>query len=141
MIDTRVGSAETSGMTEEELYRTLGENIAARRRALGKTQAEIATALGLSRASLANIERGRQKVLLHQVYRLATALDLGDVAKLLPIGELVREVPDRLPHGVPLTTQEPARATIAEPSTGLTARQRAQIEALFSKSSGTKGTG
>ena len=126
-------------MTEEELYRTLGANIAARRRALNKTQAEIATALGLSRASLANIERGRQKVLLHQIYRLASSLELGDVSKLIPIGDLVRDVADIPPRADRSAERAPVKATIAEPSTGLTARQRAQIEALFSKSSATKG--
>lgn len=72
-------------MDETELYETLGRNVAARRKAIGKTQAEIASQLTLSRASLANIERGNQKVLLHQVYHIAKALELSDINDLIPL--------------------------------------------------------
>lgn len=72
-------------MDETGLYETLGRSVAARRKAIGKTQAEIASQLTLSRASLANIERGNQKVLLHQVYHIAKALDLNDITDLIPL--------------------------------------------------------
>lgn len=48
------------------------------------TQAELATAVAFSRASIANIEAGRQKLPLHQVYRLLAALELDHVSALLP---------------------------------------------------------
>lgn len=38
----------------------------------------------MSRASVANIESGRQNVLLHHVYSLASALEFSKVADLLP---------------------------------------------------------
>jgi transcriptional regulator with XRE-family HTH domain len=38
----------------------------------------------MSRASIANIESGRQNILLHHVYALAAALDFTKVAELLP---------------------------------------------------------
>ena len=72
-------------MDETGLYKALGRSVAARRKAMGKTQSDIASKLSLSRASLANIERGNQKVLLHQVYRIAKALELFDVRELIPI--------------------------------------------------------
>lgn len=40
------------------------------------TQAALAAQVGLSRASIANIERGRQSVLLHNALDLASALGL-----------------------------------------------------------------
>jgi transcriptional regulator with XRE-family HTH domain len=46
-------------------------------------QAEIGTAIGLSRASIANIETGRQRIPIHHLYRLARALRV-DVHTLLP---------------------------------------------------------
>ncbi len=55
-----------------------------RRKDQKKTQSEIAAAAGLSRPSLANIEAGRQTLTLHQLYRLASVLGVGDVRLLLP---------------------------------------------------------
>ena len=43
-----------------------------------------ASKVKMSRASIANIESGRQNVLLHHVYALAAALDFTKVGELLP---------------------------------------------------------
>ena len=67
-----------------EIYRLLGLRVAARRLELGLTQAEVAAQIGLTRASLANLETGRQKVLLHHVYRLVAALKVESILNLLP---------------------------------------------------------
>jgi transcriptional regulator with XRE-family HTH domain len=71
-------------MIESSLYKAFGEAVAKRRNALGLTQVELATRVGISRASLANIERGRQNVLLHHAYSLASALEFSAVGDLLP---------------------------------------------------------
>ena len=71
-------------MREEEIYVVLGKQIAARRRALRMTQSDLAEQVKMSRASVANIERGRQSVLLHHLYRFAEALDVSKVADLVP---------------------------------------------------------
>lgn len=71
-------------MSEMELYRALGRAVAKRRNELKLTQAFVAERIGLTRASLANIETGRQKLLLHQVYRLANVLQLGSILDLAP---------------------------------------------------------
>ena len=47
------------------------------------TQAELAEAVVLSRASVANIERGQQRVQLHVVVRIAEILDM-DISELIP---------------------------------------------------------
>ena len=65
------------------LYKRLGSTIKAKRRALGLTQQQLAKQLGISRASLANVETGRQRVLVHQVYELADRLN-ANVHELLP---------------------------------------------------------
>ena len=62
----------------------IGANIAARRKALRFKQAEIAEKIGLTRASVANIEKGRQKLMLHQVYKLAVALEIDSITDLVP---------------------------------------------------------
>lgn len=71
-------------MNEWSIYSALGEAVAIRRKAMSLTQAQVAAKVGISRASVANIESGRQKVLLHQVYLLAEALKLPSIMALLP---------------------------------------------------------
>ncbi|MBX5167028.1 MULTISPECIES: helix-turn-helix domain-containing protein [unclassified Rhizobium] len=63
-------------MQHEWIYPEIGKLIRRRRKSLGKTQAELSPLLGISRASLANIETGRQKIMVHQIYALAEALNL-----------------------------------------------------------------
>ncbi len=70
-------------MRFEDVYAELGGVIKAAREAAGLTQDELAKLINLSRASIANIETGRQKVFLHQLYMLAHHLDV-PVIDLLP---------------------------------------------------------
>ncbi|MGY4353593.1 transcriptional regulator with XRE-family HTH domain [Bradyrhizobium sp. i1.3.1] len=71
-------------MADLEIYRIVGAGLAARRKKLRLKQAEVADQIGLTRASLANIESGRQKLMLHQVYKLATALKVDSIMDLVP---------------------------------------------------------
>jgi transcriptional regulator with XRE-family HTH domain len=71
-------------MADLEIYRIVGAAVAARRKHLRLKQAEVADQIGLTRASLANIESGRQKLMLHQIYRLATALGADSITDLVP---------------------------------------------------------
>jgi transcriptional regulator with XRE-family HTH domain len=71
-------------MRDSTLYEEVGAVIARRRKALGFTQADIAAALGMSRAAVTNIEAGRQNLYLHQLYALAKALRMSDISELLP---------------------------------------------------------
>jgi transcriptional regulator with XRE-family HTH domain len=71
-------------MSDASIYAAFGRLVAARRKVLELTQAELAARVGMSRASVANIESGRQNVLLHHVYSLASALEFSKVADLLP---------------------------------------------------------
>ncbi len=48
------------------------------------TQLELAQKTGLSRASIANIERGQQNVGLHHLYSIAHALEVAAISDLLP---------------------------------------------------------
>lgn len=96
-------------MDDMEIYRQLGQNVARVRGKLGKTQAEIAAQIGLTRASLANIETGRQKVLMHHVFRLANALECPSVLDLIPETFLFADdEPPITTHGSPLSDQQHA---------------------------------
>ncbi len=70
-------------MAPEPIYKEIGRIIRARRRVLDRPQERLANEVGISRATLANIETGRQRVLVHQLYGFAKALDLA-LADLLP---------------------------------------------------------
>ncbi|MCY4012274.1 MAG: helix-turn-helix transcriptional regulator [Gammaproteobacteria bacterium] len=67
-----------------ELYRRLGRTVANRRRQLGLTQRDVAARLGLSRASLANLECGRQRIMVHQLFGLVNILNLDSILDLVP---------------------------------------------------------
>lgn len=73
-------------MRQSDIYARVGKNLAARRKALNKTQSVVAGRAGISRPSLANIETGNQTISLHQLYNLAAVLELSDARELLPAG-------------------------------------------------------
>jgi len=57
----------------EPVYRQLGAKIEQMRSILGWNQADLAKRVGLSRGSIANIETGRQRLLLHDIEKFSTA--------------------------------------------------------------------
>ena len=79
-------------MKDDELYRRFGELVREHRQRLGVNQAVVAEQAGLSRASIANIETGRQRIPFHHLYSLARALQV-DAHALLPA---VSSTPPRL---------------------------------------------
>jgi transcriptional regulator with XRE-family HTH domain len=66
-----------------EVCRGFGKLLKQRRTELKLSQKDFARAVGLSRTSITNIERGRQPVSLPSVYAMADALQ-ADVGDLLP---------------------------------------------------------
>ena len=73
-----------TGMRPKDIYREVGRNIRRYRAGSHRTQAQLASEIGISRASLANIEAGRQQLLLHHLYAIADALDLDSPGALMP---------------------------------------------------------
>ena len=100
----------------EPFYRQLGERIARARQAKGMPQAALAEALTpqLTRASIANIEMGKQRVMAHALVQIARELDL-DLNELVastgkaasPPGEQVAlELRKKLPEGANVVALE-----------------------------------
>lgn len=83
VVDIHYFCVYNSPMEIPALYKRIGSTVKFKRRALGLTQQQLAKQLGISRASLANIETGRQRILVHQLYELATQLNV-NVSGLLP---------------------------------------------------------
>jgi len=101
-------------MNFEWVYPEIGLLIRQRRKRLKLTQEQVASVTGISRASLANIEGGRQKVLVHQLFSFASALELQPL--------------DLLP---PLTSAVPQAVPGMKFSQGLNSKQKAQITRLL----------
>lgn len=67
----------------DALYLAIGRRIRSERLKKGLSQSELGAASELTRASIANLEQGRQRIPLHRLYGIATALGT-DVSTLLP---------------------------------------------------------
>lgn len=85
----------------EGLSKALGDRLKARRDSAHLNQADVASLVGLSRASISNIENGRQPVTLQTLLLLAQALHV-------PLKDLVpdeKEIAEKAP-AVPRTEDE-----------------------------------
>ena len=66
-----------------QIYKTLGQSISTLRRKSEITQQQLADSIGISRASIANIERGEQRVFLDQAVAIAAFFDLAGIDELV----------------------------------------------------------
>jgi len=69
----------------EPFYREFGELLRLARKAKRLSQADVALGVGLSRTSVANIERGRQRMSIHLLMDFARELDVEPCALLPPL--------------------------------------------------------
>jgi transcriptional regulator with XRE-family HTH domain len=72
--------------TKESLYRSIGEQIKAKRLAGSLKQEDLAGKVGLTRSSIAQIEAGKQAPSIFLLYQLCDALNT-DIFKILPKDE------------------------------------------------------
>lgn len=88
-------------------YEVFGANLRAARKRAGLTQQELADRINLTRTSVTNIERGTQRIALHQLFDLAAALGDSPVNLLPPIHQDLDEIlSDQNPDEIPATEQE-----------------------------------
>lgn len=97
------------------LAEVFGAQLQRVRRERGWKQAAFADAMGVSRTTASNIERGRQRIFLDQMYRAAEILGV-PVERLLPPAHLLATnaivhvaVDDPLPHAAARTLAEVVR--------------------------------
>lgn len=88
------------------IYKLVGKRISERRREIGLIQEELAQRVGLSRASVANIERGEQKIQLHTLVDFSNALELDDVRMLFPEQNQDKESKVRVTATDPITSDQ-----------------------------------
>jgi len=93
--------AVASSQSAARVYFELGRLIREARDQRGLTQAELAASVGLTRTSVSNIEKGRQKMLLHSVYDFAGALGIEPKALLpqMPRAQRLPELPAEYSEG------------------------------------------
>lgn len=109
-------------MLEDVIYHALGARITTRRNELKMSQADLAERVGMSRGSVANVEAGRQRLPLYQVYRYLEALRLGEVGDLLP-----------KPTHQTSDFDEPPSLDMRQATEGLSDMAKAQVEALYAE--------
>lgn len=127
IVDASCAWLYNGAMDTSILYRTVGASIRRRRRELDLTQAKLANRLGISRGALANIETGRQNLLLHQLYRFAAALDM-NVHDLLPLPTEMN-VGELLPLAEKSDVAESKELPMPK---GLTPEQKVQVARVLS---------
>lgn len=83
VVDIGIVSALASEIVEPvQIYKLFGLRLSDARAIAKLTQNELAQRAGMSRASIANIEAGRQRVLLHQIIELTDALRMTSATDL-----------------------------------------------------------
>jgi len=110
-------------MDSQRIYKDLGTRVRILRKGLGKTQDEVAKQAGISRASLANIEAGRQQVLVHHLFALAKALQLEAPGALL--------LTQRASTPRKGSSRRKAAADLPLSDEGLTEKQRREVLGLM----------
>lgn len=75
----------------ERLYRIIGRKLCLARKAAGFSQTSLASAVGISRVSLVNIEHGRQRPPIVVLWELADAVGV-EIMELLPLRSEVADV-------------------------------------------------
>ncbi len=103
-----------SEQTIDQVYQVIGARIRARRTDLGLTQTELGQHVGLTRSSIANIEAGRQRAMIHTIMQLANQLDL-EPAQLFPEVEHDNRMQNRLTErleGQPESTYDFVRSVV-----------------------------
>lgn len=84
---------------EDGLYLYVGIELRKARNALGATQRDVGDAMGLSQNSISNIEAGRQRIRLDELYGICMYLEL-DPREILPTKAEVTTSPTE--HKVPI---------------------------------------
>lgn len=66
-----------------QIYRAIGSAVSDLRRESQMTQQQVADAIGISRASVANIERGEQRVFVDQLDAIAKLFNLSGLDEIV----------------------------------------------------------
>jgi transcriptional regulator with XRE-family HTH domain len=100
-------------MPSPDFYQAVGRLIRQARDNVGLTQETLAARVSLTRTSVTNIEKGRQKLLLHTFCQFAEALAVSPAALLPSPAVAANETPiDELLKGRPKNEREWIKSAI-----------------------------
>ena len=85
IIDNQVNDGQSKVMDQHVFNRKIGENLRRLRNVARLTQDELASRIGVSRATIANMETDRQAISAYQLVRIANALNLPSLDDLLDL--------------------------------------------------------
>jgi len=71
----------------DQLYQAIGEQIRTARTRSKVTQTDLGKRIGLTRSSIANIEAGRQRVMLHWIFQIAEELETSPLELIVEPGQ------------------------------------------------------
>jgi DNA-binding XRE family transcriptional regulator len=91
---------QRSEVLSASTYAETGRLIRDSRKAKGISQGRLAASVGLSRTSITNIERGRQKLLLHTLVDIARVLGVEPYSLLPKGGGMSSSIESQLPNDV-----------------------------------------
>ncbi len=120
--------------TVERLCTEFGARVRAARKNAGLSPKAVASLVGLSRSSIANLEAGRQRVPVHVIWNLADALGV-QVSALLPEPGPGTVIPE--PRVTRFLRQEPRLAAVSAKSKQ---RVRQFVEAKLAEGVGSPST-
>ena len=112
---------------EAMFYVRFGRLLARARKRAHTSQERLALALGLSRTSVTNIERGRQPIQLHSLYKAAEALNVQPI-------DLLPDVIDQQPSAATLSVSESDWLRAVAPSIQPEGKQHEQPSRKISRS-------
>lgn len=98
----------------QHIYTIVGEKITEIRQEKKMSQVDLAAKVGMSRASIVNIEKGRQHPALHLLWQLADALDVYLFDLLPSQAEMASNAPVNLLNMVNIAGSETGAAKLAE---------------------------
>lgn len=91
--------------SDDELHAALGKKIREQRQLSGLTQAELAARIDVSRSSLTNMELGRQRLLIDQLYKMAEVLNTSPKDLLPSPSEIISSSRNSADEAIPDSVQ------------------------------------
>lgn len=100
---------------QDRLYREVGQKIREIREQKGMTQAKLAETVSLTRTSITNVERGRQKLFVHTLFDIAAALGTEPSELLSQVGKSSQEAEPDVPADIRAKNRALIEAAIKTP--------------------------
>lgn len=101
----------------KSIYLQFGRQVREIREKAGLTQEELAVAISMTRTSITNIEKGRQKILLHTLYDIAMALNV-DIRDLLPEQSQHEDIYHQIPKDLTDEEQDWIKSIVIDEEVG-----------------------